>query len=405
MLCFVQRFCGFTLCVVGAFGGTACARLIDTTKTPHEATHSDDAPPDAGDANDGDNVVDEGPDGDTDAGSDSVDAGPDAIVDAGGDTVIDAGAVAVCGNHVVEDGEVCDEDHEGCVDCHIPCGFEGGRACGQNGVPGDVDTLYECQGGERLPLEACPYGCLALPAGTPDRCAAAPGDDSAPQGLIDALDVTPYVEQDCEPTTVARWPYEALRCTYTAGPLTTTVTTATPSASRVAAWIVDAATLIPAVHALKDTAPARYEEALIVIANAVLGQSSRIFPLQGGVIENMGSGYENYPFRDGISDPCSSGCYCRINSLHRTEWCAYQASIGAQTENECLDAVGRSGHTDRWAAQCLGNHIASWNSNRNEHFRAKASLYQQQLAAGTACIRSGTCTPSQVVNALEGVVQ
>lgn len=132
-----------------------------------------------------------------------------------------------------------------------------------------------------------------------------------------------------------------------------------------------------------------------------MGQSSRIFPLEGGIIENLGSGYVNYPFRMGVTDGCSTGCYCRINSLHRTELCSYVGVMGRETEANCLTRVGSRGLTDGWGAQCQGNHERSWSVDRNDHFRAKAWIAQQALSS--RCGR--TCAASDVLAVLRTTYQ
>jgi len=164
---------------------------------------------------------------------------------------------------------------------------------------------------------------------------------------------------------------------------------------------VDSVTLIPALDALKVSDPASYTEGLVMIAVAVLNQSSRIFPLSGDIVENLGGGYTRYPFDRGVTAGCSSGCYCRINSLHRTEWCAYEASLGG-SESACLDRVGRSGLTRAWGDHCLQNHINAWESERNEHFRARAYRYQQSVRG--RCPRAGSCSGREVLAALRGAM-
>jgi hypothetical protein len=242
----------------------------------------------------------------------------------------------------------------------------------------------------------CGEPCEVMPKGVPDRC---PSDVEVPPSLVDVLDAVPYVEGNCKATTHSGWPYAAKKCTYSAGGLTATVTVANPSPERVAAWIVDASTFIPALWKLKQSAPAKYEEGLAVIGTAMMLQSSRIFPLQGGILENMGSGWVSYPFENGITQGCSSGCYCRINSLHRTEWCGYREFLGAQSAADCLGEVGSSGLTSGWGSQCLQNHIDAWKSDRNEHFRAKAWSANQVVKA--QCPSASACTPSEVIKAVE----
>lgn len=220
-----------------------------------------------------------------------------------------------------------------------------------------------------------------------------------PASLIKLLSTKPYVEDRCVSATYPGWPYAAQRCTYTSGPLTTTVTVANPSAARAAAWIVDSATEIPRLSALQGSQQAAYEEGLKAIGLAMLYQSSRIFPLVGGIIEDMGTGYKNYPFEKGITQGCSTGCYCRINSLHRTEYCRYRAAKKIEGESACLARVGTSGLTAAWGAECLNNHASAWTSDRNEHFRAKAYIANQTVAS--KCPTATSCTPSQVVAAVK----
>ncbi len=220
---------------------------------------------------------------------------------------------------------------------------------------------------------------------------------SVPASLVSLLSPRPYVEQSCSAASYPGWPHEAKRCSYSSGGLSASVIVANPSAERAGAWIVDAANLIPALARLRTTSRGHYEEGLKAIGLAMLYQSSRIYPLSGGIIENMGSGYVTYAFEKGVTRTCSSGCYCRINSLHRTEWCAYQAGTGRQGYDACLNQVGRSGLTAGWGAECLENHKRAWTSTVNEHFRAKAFIANRAVSArcpGTSC------SPSQVVAAV-----
>lgn len=223
-----------------------------------------------------------------------------------------------------------------------------------------------------------------------------------PASLVAVLDETPYVEGSCEPTTYPGWPHEAKRCSYTAGGVYAEVTTATPSPERVGAWIVEASEEIPALWELRTTDPAAYEEGLGMIAWAVMIQSGRIYPLEGDVVENLGDGYVAYYFVNGVTYTCGSGCYCRVNSLHRTEWCAWQDHVGAASYDDCIGQVGSSSYTEAWGGQCLGNHAAAWQSDRNEHFRARAYRYQQAMGS---CPAAGSCAPADVLAALEAATQ
>jgi len=296
--------------------------------------------------------------------------------------------------------------------------FTGEYCAGDKVSHGVTGTLYHCDGpGRATVVERCGSGCRVMPAGRDDVCAAPPSSSppassspppssssppsavgAVPASLIDALDATPYVEESCTSTSAPGWPYAAKRCSYASGGIHTTVVTATPSPERVGKWIMDSVTLIPSVQALKTRAPSKYEAALRIIANAVMEQSSRIFPLSGGIIEDMGTGSINYPFDRGIAVGCHGGCYCRINSLHRTEWCRYQAGVGAQSYDRCINDIGDSGLTDAWGNRCLQNHVRAWTSDRNEHFRARAWIYQQSIRH--ACPRGDSCSPDRVLQAL-----
>ncbi|MBX7097644.1 MAG: hypothetical protein K1X89_08030 [Myxococcaceae bacterium] len=345
----------------------------------------------AGDAGEEPPGTDAGPDEALDAGPDAGPGEPGHLPDAGPATGgHDGGGVpADAGAH---DAGLADAGPSSVG----PCPKEGGLFCGGNGIAGSPSTLYVCKSGQLVPKEVCAPGpCQAMPAGVPDQC---PGTLVVPASLVTLLSPKPYVEVSCVAATYPGWPYPAKRCTYTSGGITTSVTVADPTPDRVARWVVDSATLIPALQKLKGTAQSDYEAGLKAIGLAMLYQSSRIFPLTGGIIENMGSGYVNYPFEKGITQGCSSGCYCRINSLHRTEWCTYQAGIGAQTKTQCLNQVGSSGLTAAWGAECLGNHVRSWNSDVNAHFRAKAFVANQSVASRCP---PGACTPAQVVSAVK----
>lgn len=61
----------------------------------------------------------------------------------------------------------------------IPCWPEAGLWCGNNGVPGDPDTLYVCEGGTLAVQESCDNGCIQQPPGFPDTCAQ---DETDPVG-------------------------------------------------------------------------------------------------------------------------------------------------------------------------------------------------------------------------------
>ncbi len=80
-----------------------------------------------------------------------------------------------------------------------------------------------------------------------------PGPLDVPGSLVSLLSPKPYVEQSCVAATYPGWPHPAQRCTYSAGGITTSVTVANPSPDRVARWVVDSATHIPALQKLKGS--------------------------------------------------------------------------------------------------------------------------------------------------------
>ncbi len=186
----------------------------------------------------------------------------------------------------------------------------------------------------------------------------------APGSVVDVLDVTPYVEQSCSDTSWEGWPFEAKRCTYNGG---LRVTVANPSPEQVASWIADAAQMIPALAALEERDRGAWKEGLEAIALHTLYQSSRIFPLEGEVDE----GYV-YDFDRGVTVGCSTGCYCRINSTTRQQWCDYaDAVLGIVDEGACLSEYSTTSWTDAWAEHCLDNHRAAW-TGIHHHYRAMA---------------------------------
>lgn len=367
------------------------AALIDEPQVPVPGLESPSMDAGAFDVSSGpDASVPVGVDGGPDDAGTSVDAG--ATRDAGNFGVApDAGTAASCGDGICSATERCSTCARDCGSC---CASAGGLSCGGNGIAGDPRTLYRCDGTRYVSDQVCSSACVALPSGVPDRCPLG----ASPTELVTRLSPTPYVESSCVATTVPGWPYAAKRCTYTSGPLTTSVTVANPSPAVVAKWVVDASAFIPRLRALQTAYPTEWVQGLDAIATHMLLQSSRIYPLSGGIIENMGSGYVNYPFLDGITQGCSSGCYCRINSLHRTTYCAWRGAMTSETEAACLSRVGSSGLTTAWGRQCLQNHIDSWTQDWNEHFRAMAWKANQSVAA--SCPTATSCTPAQVVRAV-----
>jgi hypothetical protein len=199
-----------------------------------------------------------------------------------------------------------------------------------------------------------------------------------PASLVTALGGKTYVEESCQSVMHPGWPYAAQKCTYRTSLV---VTLANPEPDRVAHWIVEASSLIDALEALHTRDRAGWEAGLKVIAAQTIGQSSRIFPLAGQIFENG----TVYAFERGVTSTCSTGCYCRVNSTSRPQWCKYAVSVlkTEPAEADCLAKYGQSTSTltDPWLAHCLDNHIASWTSDRNEHYRAQAWAANAIVAA------------------------
>lgn len=196
-----------------------------------------------------------------------------------------------------------------------------------------------------------------------------------PADLVKCLDSKPYVEGTCSSTTATGWPHEAKACSYPTEIGTLHVTVANASAEQVAIWIMDAGDSLPAIAHLKATEPAKYLRVLQGIASALMLQSGRIFPIEGDVGEDLGYGYTAFHFKHGVTTTCPAkepGCYCRINSLTRGDYCSYRAHIGVETESACRSRVNYgSGATTGWLSACLANHADAWGKAKHDGIRAQ----------------------------------
>ncbi len=267
----------------------------------------------------------------------------------------------------------------------LPCGavvtVTGDAADGWLPVQADADAGWVY--GSYL---AAPDAAGADPCPGPD-----PYLDDTPGRVEEVLSVVPYVEQSCQDTTWSGWPFDARRCTYNGG---LQVVVADPSAQMVTAWIADASQMIPALWSLKERDRGAWKRGLEVIARHTLYQSSRIFPLEGEVDE----GYV-YDFDRGVTVGCSTGCYCRINSVTRNQWCAYADEVlGIEDEGACLSRYSTTTWTDAWAEHCLDNHRAAW-TGVNHHYRAMAHWANESVAATFS--DPETADPDAVVALLE----
>lgn len=231
-----------------------------------------------------------------------------------------------------------------------------------------------------------------------------------PTSLVEVLRGDAY-GADCPILEDAYWPFEARRCTYFVGDRSYAVTTATPSAERVGAWITDASAMIPALAKLETADHAAWEKALGAIGRYTIQQSSRAFPLDGVVYEDFEGGTE-YEFRGGVTFGVTNEktrscgeCACRVNSLHRTEWCTYVADGLAANEKaigygECLASLGgERGWSDAWASTCLQLHADAWESGRSESYRALLHFVEKNQIAPVV---GDGASPDDVVRAIEG---
>ncbi len=239
---------------------------------------------------------------------------------------------------------------------------------------------------------------MIVPTATMDASPpeAAPPPLDVPASLVMALGGKTYVEESCQSVMHPGWPYAAQKCTYQNGLV---VTIANPAPDRVARWIVEASSLILALDALHTRDRASWEAGLAVIAAHTIGQSSRIFPLAGQIFENG----TVYAFERGVTSTCGAGCYCRINSTSRPQWCKYAVDVlkTEAAEADCLAKYGQSTNklTDPWLAHCLDNHVASWTTDRNEHYRAQAWAANAMIAAKIS--DPMTATSAAVIAALK----
>ncbi len=270
-----------------------------------------------------------------------------------------------------------------------------GSGCSAEGTPdGPIDAAtHETDGAAGLGAEAGDASPIEASSELDAALEAAVALD-VPASLVAALGDKTYVEGSCVPVTYAGWPYAAQRCTYMNG---LAVTIANPPPDRVARWIVDASSLIEALDALHQSDRPNWEKGLLVIAKHTIGQSSRIFPLDGQVWENGVA----YVFERGVTKTCSSGCYCRVNSMSRQGYCAYASQVlGTETESACLAKFGQttSTLTEPWLAHCFDNHKAAFTADRNEHYRAAAYAANKTVKAALA--DAGAPTAAAILAAL-----
>ena len=228
-----------------------------------------------------------------------------------------------------------------------------------------------------------------------------------PASLVAALSVPASAEGACRAAPTALFA-QARDCTYEAAGERFTVKTANASAEGMARWIVDASQLVASVAALRTRDRAAWERALLVMAKHTVGQSSRTFPIDGVVWEDF-DGPRGYVFHDGVTFGTFGGelascreCACRPNSLHRSQWCTYEADVlQARTFDACMgDVGGEHGWNDAWARVCAANHAAAFESDFDASYRAFA-YYIEVKQMGPLYPRPDAPPPDDVVSAFD----
>lgn len=219
-----------------------------------------------------------------------------------------------------------------------------------------------------------------------------------PAALIRGLATAPYVEERCveEPSLGFA---QAKRCSYGVLGLDAEVVVVDPPAERVARWIVDAAAYCAPLEALRVESPAAWERGLLAFGKHVRHQSSRIFPLSGAIVEDLGPGPKAFRFDRGVVTPCDEGnCRCRINSLAPSALCAFLGAHGGD-EAACKTRYRGPSGDAAWRDACVENHRASLGRDENPHFRARAYLTGERVAA--RCKAPRKCSPDVVVALIE----
>lgn len=218
-----------------------------------------------------------------------------------------------------------------------------------------------------------------------------------PAALLRVLAPKPYVEEHCqdEPS----FGFEAKRCRYSAFELDAEVLVADPEPERVGRWLVDAARFCAPLEALRLDAPVAWERGVVAFAKHVRYQSSRIFPLRGDIVEDLGAGPTVYRFDRGVVSPCDGGnCRCRINSLTPAAYCAFVGDQGGD-EPACLRTYSGAKGDAAWRDACAENHRTSLARPDNPHFRARAWLTGKHVER--KCAPPRRCRPDEVVALIE----
>ena len=236
-----------------------------------------------------------------------------------------------------------------------------------------------------------------------DRAPEGVAAEPIPAALLRVLETNPYVEVDCVASPQEGFPEGAVkRCNYTAMGVKAEVVVANPEPELSARWFMDAARLCAPLEAFRTSDAAQWQRGVAAFAKHMRLQSSRIFPLSGAIVEDLGDGPTAFEFDRGVVTPCAQGkCRCRINSLSSIALCRFREAQGASGE-ACRKSLASD---EGWRDQCLRNHQQAFRSGENEHLRARAYLVgeavEKKCRLKAERSKGKGCVPGEVVMLIE----
>ncbi len=238
------------------------------------------------------------------------------------------------------------------------------------------------------------------PEASPSASAAAVVE-TIPASLLKVLETQPYVEVACKPVEELGFS-DAKKCSYTAMGVEAEVVVANPSAETTARWLMDAARSCAPLESIRLSHPEAWERGVRAFARHLRLQSSRIFPLRGDIVEDLGDGPHAFGFDRGVVTPCLKGsCRCRINSLTSSALCRFRASRG-EDKDACTKTLSED---EAWRIQCVENHRSALSSGSNEHLHARAFLVgeavKKKCDARVARPKGKACAPFEIVLLVE----
>jgi len=217
-----------------------------------------------------------------------------------------------------------------------------------------------------------------------------------PAALVASIATKPYVEESCVKAPTTELP-TALRCRYEVMGLAAEIVVANPTAEQVVDWAVDAASYAEPLEAIRLSHPEVWLRGVKVFVRHVKYQSSRIFPISGEVIEDLGKGPTRYTFDRGVVTPCERGnCRCRVNSVLPRVYCRFEEAQGGDSKR-CLERYEGPAGDEAWRNACRDNHAKALSTRHNDNFRARAFVVGQRLKE--RC--SAGCEPERLITMLE----